>query len=60
MASLAKANFDKELGRRRETRDILQTQADVDEISRRMTAVKEGKAKMLSRKEADALLEDLD
>jgi hypothetical protein len=60
MESLAKANFDKELDRRRETREILQAQADVDEISRRMTAVKEGKAKMLTRKEADALLDELD
>jgi hypothetical protein len=60
MESVAKANFDKELGRRRETRDILQTQADVDEISRRMAAAKEGKARMLTRKEADELLEELD
>jgi hypothetical protein len=55
MNNLAKVNFDKELNRRRETRDILQSQADVDEISRRIMAVKEGRAKMLTRKEADAL-----
>jgi hypothetical protein len=60
MESLARVNFDKELVRRRETSEILQSQADVDEISRRMTAVKEGKTKMLTRKEADALLEKLD
>jgi hypothetical protein len=57
MTTLSKINFDEELDRRRISRDMLQTQADVDEISRRMVAVQEGKAKMLTRKEADALSE---
>jgi hypothetical protein len=60
MENLARANFEKEIDRRRETRDMIQAQADVDEILRRMSAVKEGRSKMLTRKEADALLKELD
>jgi hypothetical protein len=60
MVNLARSNFEKEIDRRRETRDIIQAQADVDEISRRMDAVKNGKSRMLDREEADTLLKELD
>ena len=51
--------IEEEYARRKERRDILQTEADVDEITRRMKAVEDGHSKMLTRSEADALFEEL-
>jgi len=58
MPSAAKT-IDLEIKRRKADRGALQDKLDLEEIERRMAAVKDGRSKILTKEEADALFEKL-
>jgi hypothetical protein len=55
----AKIDFEKEMELRREEQAALQAKLDLEEIERRMQAVKEGRSKLIPADEMWASLEEL-
>ncbi|MDR1798256.1 MAG: hypothetical protein LBR44_12635 [Clostridiales Family XIII bacterium] len=55
----AKIDFEKELERRRAEAELLQTKLDVEELNRRVQAVKDGESKLISSEEMWASLEEM-
>ena len=51
--------LEKELHRRKDAREVMQSRADVDEINRRIEAHEAGNTEMYSRDEAKAMLESM-
>jgi Skp family chaperone for outer membrane proteins len=54
-----KIEFEKELQRRRKEYSQLQAKLDIEELNRRVADVEEGRSKLLSEKESEALLREL-
>ena len=55
----AAIKIDQEIKRRKEDRNILQDKLDLEEIERRIVAAQDGRSKILTKEEADALFEEL-
>jgi len=55
----AARTIDQEIKRRKADRGAMQDKLDLEEIERRMAAVKDGRSKILTKEEADALFEKL-
>jgi len=59
MMTQAARALEKEIDRRKEAQAALQSQADVDEINRRIKAHENGESEMYSREEAKTMLEKM-
>jgi len=56
---IAATSVDQEIKRRKKDRGVLQDRLDLEEIESRIAAVKDGRSKILTKEEADALFEEL-